>query len=172
MKEKRGFYAPDRRAAISVADVPAAIDIENLAGHEVCGSAISQTSPMRPTGWSFASAACFSGACIGVLMTPGATALTRIPRVAYSMASDHDAAFKPPFVTAASTAGKVWVGWSTRLAVMLMTWLSSTSMQPGARRFIAERAVPEARRPSRTRRQTGPPVPALAARDAAPIIMQ
>jgi hypothetical protein len=38
------------------------------------------------------------------------------------MASDRDAAFKPPFVTAASTAGKVWVGWSTRLAVMLMTW--------------------------------------------------
>jgi hypothetical protein len=29
------------------------------------------------------------------------------------MASDRDAAFKPPFVTAASTAGKVWVGWST-----------------------------------------------------------
>jgi hypothetical protein len=37
MKEKCGFYAPDRRAATLVADVPAAIDIEYLAGHEVCG---------------------------------------------------------------------------------------------------------------------------------------
>jgi hypothetical protein len=38
-------------------------------------------------------------------MTPGETALTRIPRDAYSMASDRVAAARPPLVSAVSTEG-------------------------------------------------------------------
>ena len=40
-----------------------------------------------------------------VLMTPGATAFTRMPRFAYSIASDLVAAPRPPFVRDASTEG-------------------------------------------------------------------
>ena len=46
-----------------------------------------------------------SGACIGVWMTPGDTAFTRMPREAYSMASDLVAAARPPLVSAARTDG-------------------------------------------------------------------
>jgi hypothetical protein len=39
------------------------------------------------------------------LVVPGATAFTRIPRFAYSIASDLVAAFRPPFVSGSSTEG-------------------------------------------------------------------
>ena len=42
---------------------------------------------------------------MGDLMTPSATAFTRIPRLAYSIASDLVAALRPPFVSEASTDG-------------------------------------------------------------------
>ena len=38
-------------------------------------------------------------------MTPGETALTRMPREAYSMASDLVAAARPPLVSAVRTDG-------------------------------------------------------------------
>jgi len=41
----------------------------------------------------------------GVWMMPGETALTRMPREAYSTASDQVAAARPPLVSAASTDG-------------------------------------------------------------------
>lgn len=41
----------------------------------------------------------------GVWMTPGETALTRMPREAYSIASDLVAEATPPFVSAARTDG-------------------------------------------------------------------
>ena len=66
---------------------------------------MSEISPMWPTGCSAPSCACVSIACIGVLMTPGATAFARIPRFAYSIASDLVAALRPPLVSEASTDG-------------------------------------------------------------------
>src|SRR3984885_10802340 len=66
---------------------------------------MSEISPIRPSGCSLASCACVSAGCIGVLMTPGATAFTLIPSLAYSIASDLVAALKPPFVSDASTDG-------------------------------------------------------------------
>ena len=57
-----------------------------------------------------ASAACVSGGCIGVLMTPGATALTRMPRSAYSIASDRVTASSPPLVSDASADGTPFTG--------------------------------------------------------------
>src|SRR5215831_4641072 len=79
---------------------------------------MSEISPRRATGCRAASCAYSSTECIGVLMTPGETAFTRIPRLAYSMASDLVAAFRPPFVSAASTAGTPAMAWSTRLVVI------------------------------------------------------
>lgn len=38
-------------------------------------------------------------------MMPGATAFTRMPRLAYSIASDLVAALRPPLVSDASTEG-------------------------------------------------------------------
>ena len=40
-------------------------------------------------------------------------------RLAYSIASDLVAAFKPPLVSEASTDGTLLLAWSTRLVVML-----------------------------------------------------
>ena len=55
-------------------------------------------------------------------MMPGDTALTRIPRDAYSMANDFVAADTPPLVSEASTDGTAELGCSTRVVVMLTMW--------------------------------------------------
>jgi hypothetical protein len=47
---------------------------------------------------------------IGVLITPRATALTRTPRDAYSIASERVTAASPPFVSEASADGRFTVG--------------------------------------------------------------
>jgi hypothetical protein len=55
-------------------------------------------------------------------MTPRATALTRTPRDAYSIASERVTAASPPLVRAASAEGLLLSAWSTRLVLMLTTW--------------------------------------------------
>src|SRR5438067_7081165 len=80
-------------------------------------STTSRTSPIRPSGCSPARKACVSGGCIGVLMTPGATALTRMPLSAYSIASDLVTASSPPLVRDASTDGTPFTGWPTSVVV-------------------------------------------------------
>ncbi len=55
-------------------------------------------------------------------MMPGATALTRIPREAYSTASDRVTAARPPLVSAASAVGSTESARSAMLALMLTTW--------------------------------------------------
>ena len=59
-------------------------------------------------------------------MMPGETALTRMPREAYSTASDLAAAASPPLVSAASTEGACEFATSARVAEML----TSVSMRP------------------------------------------
>jgi hypothetical protein len=56
------------------------------------------------------------------LIVPGATPLTRIPRFAYSIASDLVAALRPPFVSEASSAGTPEIAWSTMLVVICTMW--------------------------------------------------
>src|SRR5262245_50876709 len=73
-------------------------------------STISETSPIRPRGCSPARKACVWGACIGVLMTPGATAFTRMPLSAYSIANDLVTASSPPLVRDASADGAPFTG--------------------------------------------------------------
>ena len=60
---------------------------------------------MRFTGWSAGQEVVGLGACIGVLMMPGETAFTRMPLVAYSIASALVAELRPPLVRLASTVG-------------------------------------------------------------------
>ncbi len=60
-----------------------------------------------------------TAACIGVLMMPRATALERIPRVAYSMASARVAAFRPPLVNEASADGTSELACSTSVVEMV-----------------------------------------------------
>jgi hypothetical protein len=55
-------------------------------------------------------------------MMPGETALTRMPREAYSTASDLVAAARPPLVSAVSTEGACEFAASAILAEMLTTW--------------------------------------------------
>ena len=55
-------------------------------------------------------------------MMPGETALTRMPREAYSTASDLVAAATPPLVSAVSTAGVPESATSARVAETLTTW--------------------------------------------------
>ena len=62
------------------------------------------------------------GGFIGDLMMPGATAFTRMPVFAYSIASDLVAPFKPPLVSEASTEGTPDLAWSTRLVVTCTIW--------------------------------------------------
>jgi hypothetical protein len=57
-----------------------------------------------------------------VLITPGATALTRTPRDANSVASERVTASRPPLVSEARAEGASLLAWSTRLAVMLTMW--------------------------------------------------
>ncbi len=59
---------------------------------------------------------------LGVWMTPGAIALTRTPRDAYSVASARVAAATPPLVREVSADGLALLAWSTRLVVMLTMW--------------------------------------------------
>src|SRR5882762_6408689 len=59
-------------------------------------STISLTSPSLPKGLSPLSGSWVSGLCIGVLMTPAATVFTRMPPLAYSIASARVTASKPP----------------------------------------------------------------------------
>ena len=54
-------------------------------------------------------------------MTPRATALTRTPRVAYSIASARVTAASPPFVSEVSAECESLLAWSTKLVVMLTT---------------------------------------------------
>jgi len=54
-------------------------------------------------------------------MMPGETALTRMPREAYSTARDRVAAARPPLVSAASAEGALWFATSARVAEMLTT---------------------------------------------------
>ncbi len=58
----------------------------------------------------------------GDLMIPGATAFTRTPRDAYSIASERVTASGPPFVRATSAEGLSLTAWSTMLVIMLTTW--------------------------------------------------
>ena len=78
-----------------------------------------------------------AGSCIGVRMTPSATALTRIPRPAYSTASALVAAFSPPLVSDANADGTAELAWSTRLVEMLTMW------PPPSRDSIAATAARE-----------------------------
>jgi len=55
-------------------------------------------------------------------MMPGETALTRMPRAAYSTASDLVTAARPPLVSAVSAAGELELARSARVAVMFTTW--------------------------------------------------
>jgi hypothetical protein len=75
-------------------------------------------------------------------MMPGATALTRMPREAYSTVSDlvtaarppFVSAARPPFVSAASAVGSTESAWSATLALMLTAWpLRCFSIWPMAR---------------------------------------
>jgi hypothetical protein len=52
----------------------------------------------------------------------GRAALTLMPSLAYSIASDLVAALKPPFVSEASTDGTCEFACSTRLVVICTTW--------------------------------------------------
>jgi len=61
------------------------------------------------------------GSCIGVRMTPSATALDRIPRDAYSTASALVTALSPPFVGEANAEGTWELAWSTKLVEMFTT---------------------------------------------------
>src|SRR3954451_15884442 len=73
-------------------------------------STTSLISPSRPMGRRLAMPSYDAGSCTGVLITPRETALTRIPRDAYSIASDRVTAASPPLVRAGSAAGLLAVG--------------------------------------------------------------
>ena len=55
-------------------------------------------------------------------MMPGETALTLMPREAYSTASDLVTAARPPLVSAASADGAAEFATSARVAETLTTW--------------------------------------------------
>ncbi len=82
-------------------------------------------------------------------MMPGETALTRMPREAYSTASDRVAAARPPLVIAASTAGSPEFATSARVAVMLTTWPPYRVAISAMARWVIQknpaRLTPEAR---------------------------
>src|SRR2546430_1391987 len=62
-----------------------------------------------------------SSGCIGVLTTPGATALKRIPSFAYSVARFMVAEFRPPFVIIEFEPFVPAIGRSASAAVILTT---------------------------------------------------
>src|SRR5262245_50000877 len=51
---------------------------------------------------------------MGVLMTPGAAAFTRMPLSAYSIARDRVTASSPPLVSAVRADGTPFTGWRSR----------------------------------------------------------
>ena len=55
-------------------------------------------------------------------MTPGETALTRIPQCAYSIANDRVAAATPPLVSEVKTDGTSELAESTRVVVTFTMW--------------------------------------------------
>src|SRR5258708_19203634 len=80
---------------------------------------ISCVSPIRPMGCKPERNSRISGECIGVMITPGEIAFTRIPRPAYSIARERVTALRPPLVRAASPAESDAIGCSAIAAVML-----------------------------------------------------
>jgi hypothetical protein len=94
----------------SVARALPAVDVQDFARHEAGRLEIEDrfddVGDFAQTADRVQAASTYvSTGCIGDLMVPGATAFTRIPRFAYSIASDLVAAFRPPFVSEASTDG-------------------------------------------------------------------
>ena len=107
----------------------AAVDVQDLAGDEgrpleVEDSVDDVADLARPgrAGAGRPSPSYDAGSCIGVLITPRETALTRTPRAAYSIASERVTAARPPLVRDVSAEGDALLAWSTRLVVMLTTW--------------------------------------------------
>src|SRR6266478_467231 len=92
---------------------------------------MSEISPIWPTGCRASSCAYVSMGCIGDLIVPGATAFTRIPRFAYSIASDLVAPFRLPFVSEASTDGMRASALSTRFVVICTTWPATPLLHLG-----------------------------------------
>jgi len=89
----------------------AAIDMQGLAGDEAGGLQIEHgVGDVRHLAhmadrMQLAQEIMGLGACIGLLMIPGDTAFTRMPRLAYSIAIDLVAAARPPLVSDARTDG-------------------------------------------------------------------
>ena len=77
--------------------------------------------PSAPAGAARRGRRASRAACIGVLMMPGATALTRMPLSAYSIASDRVTASSPPLVRDASADGTPFTGWPTSVVVRFTT---------------------------------------------------
>ena len=106
----------------------AAVDVQHFAGDEWRPFEVEHgvddvlRVAMRPMGCRPARKACIAGACIGVSITPGETAFTRIPRPAYSIPSARVTALRPPLVRAASAEGSDATGCSAIAAVMLTIW--------------------------------------------------
>ena len=72
-------------------------------------------------------------------MIPGETALTRMPREAYSTASDRVAAASPPLVSAASTEGALEFATSARVAEMLTTWPPYRRAMSAMTRWVSQK---------------------------------
>ena len=106
-----------------MAGVRAAIDVHGLAGHKGRRLEVENRldnflnlahSPQRV---QRGKRGVRLGACMGVLMMPGATALTRIPLSAYSIARERVTASSPPLVSDASADGTPLTGWPTSVVV-------------------------------------------------------
>ena len=78
-------------------------------------------------------------------MMPGETALTRMPREAYSTASDLVAAARPPLVSAVSTDGAAVFATSATLAVMLTTCPPSRAAISATARWVSQKKPPRLR---------------------------
>ena len=73
-------------------------------------------------------------------MIPGATVFTRMPRAAYSVASERVTALRPPLVSEASADGTLVLAWSTRLVDTLTMWPPPcVSIASTARRVISKK---------------------------------
>jgi hypothetical protein len=105
-----------------------AIDVQDLAGDEAGSVEVEDrvgdvTDLADPADGVEAGHAVVGRAVVlGGFATPGATALTRMPRDAYSIASERVTAASPPLVRAVRAAGDPLLAWSARLVVMLTTW--------------------------------------------------
>src|SRR5712692_6335193 len=82
-------------------------------------STTSWISPILPTGCNSLRNSYVSGLCIGVLMTPNATVFTRMPSLAYSIASALVTASKPPLIMICSAAGTPTTACPTRVVETL-----------------------------------------------------